>query len=323
MFPNFLWLSIQIPANLLFLLTFINKFLCVLALILFCFADFPEIGWFSRRYWEASASSWFVEKIHILHFSFWFSSWLGGPHATSRYCCCDVCICYPCLSEDFLSLFCPSDIINYKKLISFIELMHFFPDIENIVSPVSVAHFSQYKLIKLLLTKLKNLGFHVCTPDGFGGSSSRILQERRILMGLECNAVFPTPEGATVGVTFLKEGKIEQRNFHCSILVGSDGARSTVRKLVGIDMKGERDLQKLVSVHFLSRNLGQYLLHKRPGMLFFIFNPEAIGVLVAHDLNQGEFVLQVLLWLIINYKFSWFGTFMPGEMWQCNDAVWL
>ncbi|KAK9276070.1 hypothetical protein L1049_005601 [Liquidambar formosana] len=58
-------------------------------------------------------------------------------------------------------------------------------------------------------------------------------------------------------------------------------------------MRGEKDLQKLVSVHFLSRDLGQYLLNERPGMLFFIFNTEAIGVLVAHDLKQGEFVLQI------------------------------
>ena len=59
-------------------------------------------------------------------------------------------------------------------------------------------------------------------------------------------------------------------------------------------MKGEKDLQNLLSVHFLSNDLGQYLLNERPGMLFFIFNTEAIGVLVAHDLKQGEFVLQVL-----------------------------
>lgn len=60
-------------------------------------------------------------------------------------------------------------------------------------------------------------------------------------------------------------------------------------------------MQKLVSVHFSSRDLGKYLLSERPGMLFFIFNTEAIGVLVAHDLKQGEFVLQVLLAL----KVSW------------------
>ncbi|XP_068665588.1 uncharacterized protein [Aristolochia californica] len=74
---------------------------------------------------------------------------------------------------------------------------------------------------------------------------------------------------------------------------GSDGAGSTVRKLMGINMNGKRDLQKLISIHFLSRDLGEYLLCQRPGMLFFIFNSEAIGVLVAHDLKQGEFVLQI------------------------------
>lgn len=114
-------------------------------------------------------------------------------------------------------------------------------------------------------------------------------------MGLECISIDSTDEGVTVGASFLNEGRVEEKNFHCSFLVGCDGARSTVRKLVGIEMKGESDLQKLVSVHFLSRDLGQYLLRQRPGMLFFIFNPEAIGVLVAHDLSQGEFILQVLL----------------------------
>ena len=58
---------------------------------------------------------------------------------------------------------------------------------------------------------------------------------------------------------------------------------------------GERDLQKLVSVHFLSQELGHFLLNERPGMLYFIFNTESIGVLVAHDLKEGEFILQVLL----------------------------
>lgn len=113
-------------------------------------------------------------------------------------------------------------------------------------------------------------------------------------MGVECISVNPTAEGVTIGANFLNEGRVEEKNFSCSILVGSDGARSTVRRLMGIEMKGERDLQKLVSIHFLSRDLGQHLLCERPGMLFFIFNPEAIGVLVAHDLNKGEFVLQVL-----------------------------
>jgi hypothetical protein len=66
-----------------------------------------------------------------------------------------------------------------------------------------------------------------------------------------------------------------------------------MRKLACILMKGERDLHKLVSVHFRSRDLGRYLSTERPGMLVFIFNPDAIAVLIGHDLEHGEFVLQV------------------------------
>lgn len=113
-------------------------------------------------------------------------------------------------------------------------------------------------------------------------------------MGHECVSIDTTDQCVTATVSSYKEGKLMTRKIQSKILVAADGAGSTVRKLVGIDLKGEKDLQKLVSVHFLSNDLGQYLLNERPGMLFFIFNTEAIGVLVAHDLKQGEFVLQVL-----------------------------
>ncbi|KAG0501023.1 hypothetical protein HPP92_001095 [Vanilla planifolia] len=166
-------------------------------------------------------------------------------------------------------------------------------DFEKKISPECVAHYSQYKLIQLLLRKLENLGLTLCTPDELQQLSHCLLKDKRIFMGLECTSIKPIAEGIKVGACFLKEGKLEAINFHCSYLIGSDGARSTVRKLVGIKMQGEHNLQNLISVHFLSKDLGEYLLHKRPGMLFFIFNYEAIGVLVAHDLNEGEFVLQV------------------------------
>ncbi|KAF3785341.1 hypothetical protein EJ110_NYTH28182 [Nymphaea thermarum] len=167
-------------------------------------------------------------------------------------------------------------------------------DFEQIVSPTSVGHFSQYKLLRLLLKRLLNMGFHIftadrCNSDQVPGGK----WEKKILTGHECKSFSLTDDGIMVKTSFHKEGKLVEKIIPCRILIGADGARSTVRKLVGIDMEGERNMQNLVSVHFLSRNLGNYLLHERPGMLFFIFNPEAIGVLVAHDLNEGEFVLQI------------------------------
>lgn len=175
-------------------------------------------------------------------------------------------------------------------------------DFGNIISPVSVAHFSQYKLNRLLLKKLQNLGFQVCSPDSL--EDTCIVREKQILLGHECVSIDATDDSVTTTASYLKEGKhTERRNICSNILVGTDGAGSTVRRLVGIEIKGENDLQKLVSVHFFSRELGEYLLNERPGMLYFIFNTEAIGVLVAHDLKQGEFILQVSPTILIQCLF--------------------
>lgn len=163
------------------------------------------------------------------------------------------------------------------------------------MSPVSVAHFSQYKLTRLLLKQLKNLNIHISTSEGQEDYSHGSIWEGKILMGHECVSFDVSDHYVTVTASCFNGEQYIERNIKCRILVGTDGAGSTVRRLAGIDMRGEKDLQKLISVHFLSQGLGQYLLNERPGMLFFVFNPEAIGVLVAHDLKQGEFVLQVTL----------------------------
>ncbi|KAM3304086.1 2,4-dichlorophenol 6-monooxygenase [Capsicum chacoense] len=168
---------------------------------------------------------------------------------------------------------------------------HMHPqDFDQIVSPVSVAHFSQYKLSRLLLKHLEKLGFHMINSEK---SEHGSIGAREIFMGHECIAINGAEHGVTITASSLTEGKHIMRDIQCHFLVGADGAGSSVRKSLGINMRGEKDLQKLVSVHFLSLELGQYLIKERPGMLFFIFNKDAIGVLVAHDLKQGEFVLQV------------------------------
>ncbi|KAK4429710.1 putative polyketide hydroxylase [Sesamum alatum] len=165
-------------------------------------------------------------------------------------------------------------------------------DFDRIVSPVSVAHFPQYKLMRLLIKQLEDIGFHI-RSDGLMNSADCKLAEQEILLGHECKSISATENGVTVTAHATWEGKHVRKDFRCNFVVGTDGAGSTVRKLMGIAMSGEQDLQKLVSVHFMSQDLGQYLIKERPGMLFFIFNTEAIGVLVAHDLKEGEFVLQV------------------------------
>lgn len=165
-----------------------------------------------------------------------------------------------------------------------------YADFEKVDSPVSVAHFSQYKLTALLVKKLQEIGFTFCDTTGPAGTA---ISEKVVLMGHECLSIDATSDCIDVTASYCKGDQIVKTNYHCDFLIGTDGAGSAVRKLIGVDMIGERDLQKLVSVHFMSKDLGLFLTNERPGMLFFIFNAEAIGVLVAHDLEQGEFVLQV------------------------------
>lgn len=80
----------------------------------------------------------------------------------------------------------------------------------------------------------------------------------------------------------------------CQYVVAADGAGSPIRKMIGVAMEGEAEIQKLISVHFFSKDLGQLLLDTpEPGMLYFVFNPKVIAVVVAHNLEAGEFVAQV------------------------------
>ena len=63
--------------------------------------------------------------------------------------------------------------------------------------------------------------------------------------------------------------------------------------LLGIPMQGQAALQSLVNIHFYAPRLGAALKEQRPGMLYFVFNPKGVIVVVAHDLDEGDFVAQV------------------------------
>lgn len=80
-----------------------------------------------------------------------------------------------------------------------------------------------------------------------------------------------------------------------SFLVAADGARSPIRSSLGILMQGTPVMQELVNIHFMAPTLGKQMAATNPAMLYFIFNQEAVVVIVAHDLDKGEFVAQVSL----------------------------
>jgi 2-polyprenyl-6-methoxyphenol hydroxylase-like FAD-dependent oxidoreductase len=78
------------------------------------------------------------------------------------------------------------------------------------------------------------------------------------------------------------------------LLIGADGAHSAVRKGLGIELVDQSGtLQQLVNVHFFSRSLAERLRKTMPAMLYFIYSPAGVGVVVAHALSRGEFVAQI------------------------------
>ncbi|RLN59985.1 hypothetical protein BBJ28_00001369 [Nothophytophthora sp. Chile5] len=75
-------------------------------------------------------------------------------------------------------------------------------------------------------------------------------------------------------------------------VVGADGAHSLVRQLCGVEMAGTRNLQSIANVHFTSKALSD-AARENPAMLYFVFNQDVIGILIAHDLKRGEWVFQI------------------------------
>ncbi|KAG2431150.1 hypothetical protein HXX76_009680 [Chlamydomonas incerta] len=113
----------------------------------------------------------------------------------------------------------------------------------------------------------------------------------------------------------------EAVRVRCRYLVAADGAHSGVRRALGGRLEGEGPLQHLINAHFTSAGLGRLAAAAAaapnpaaaastattyaattaaataaaagPAMLYFVFNAEAVAVLVAHDIGAGEFVAQI------------------------------
>lgn len=79
----------------------------------------------------------------------------------------------------------------------------------------------------------------------------------------------------------------------CDYLIGADGASSNIRSQLGIGMSGKTEpLQTLMNIHFKC-SPGLKWSNNQAAMLFFVYNPKCVAVFVAHDLEKGEWVMQV------------------------------
>lgn len=138
-------------------------------------------------------------------------------------------------------------------------------------SPSAPTHLSQHRLRKTMAEAAEASGASVV-------AHARVVNVKTDVEGVDVVAQVGDDGTETV--------------FRARYCVLADGANSETRRRAGVKMVGESALQHLINVHFVSKTLAREL-REDPAMLYFVFNPDAVVVVVAHDLRAGEFVAQI------------------------------
>jgi 2-polyprenyl-6-methoxyphenol hydroxylase-like FAD-dependent oxidoreductase len=142
------------------------------------------------------------------------------------------------------------------------------------MSAEPVVHLAQPKLVTALLSEVRRRGIDVRFGHQFESSHS------------------------ADGTHFVRVHDTATSTRHMwqhRFVVGADGANSAVRHHLGIDMEGNEKTHAFIGVHFHCPSLLKHVQQRSlsPGMLFFIFNEHTMGVVVAHDMAEGNYVYQI------------------------------
>jgi 2,4-dichlorophenol 6-monooxygenase len=106
--------------------------------------------------------------------------------------------------------------------------------------------------------------------------------ETEIRYGQQWEGASQDESGVTSTVRDLGNG--ETYEIRSRYLIAADGAGSRVRKSLGIEMDGPPRLQSFLMIHF-EANL-RSIVRDRPGVLYWVMDPEVGGALVAHDIDR-------------------------------------
>jgi 2-polyprenyl-6-methoxyphenol hydroxylase-like FAD-dependent oxidoreductase len=145
-------------------------------------------------------------------------------------------------------------------------------------SPELPTHLPQHRLVPLLLEAIEQ-------PSGAGAACD-------VRWGTPCGGITQHRGG---GVT-LSLGGAEGGLLRAERVVCCDGANSGSRAALGVPLTTMHPMeQQMVNVHFTSPELAARLRERgAAAMLYFVYAPDVIGVLIAHDLGaRGEFALQL------------------------------
>lgn len=177
-----------------------------------------------------------------------------------------------------------------------------------LLSPEPVAHLSQHKLTPLLwqaaaaepaVRLLPGRRVERLLEDGAAGVEALTVAQPAVSLG---GAARATTGGQTSGAGPFQTSSSAQKasislpratqTVRAKYAIAADGARGGTRQALGIGLQGSSNLQHLINIHFISRDLGRRLAG-REGMLYFAFSRSIIAVVVAHNLGEGEFVAQI------------------------------
>ena len=179
---------------------------------------------------------------------------------------------------------------------------------ETTASTEGVAHFPQHRLMPMLwenaLEKAKKRIRENDDDDDDDDAGfvrgDEVVRVERVMMSSRSGKSSSSSRGGSKNrcrVT-LKSGKV----FEAKYVVACDGASSVVARTLnseGIETKKKGTntsflTQTLGNIHFVSRSLAKRIKEKsNEAMLYFVFNKNIVGVVVAHDLREGEFALQL------------------------------
>jgi len=97
--------------------------------------------------------------------------------------------------------------------------------------------------------------------------------------GVECTLLQESGESVEATLREVASGSQSTQAF--DYVIAADGAGSSIRQMLGIDMEGPKALANYLMIHF-SADL-RSLTAGRQGVLYFLFEPGVSGTLIAYD----------------------------------------
>ncbi len=139
-------------------------------------------------------------------------------------------------------------------------------------------HLAQNKFASILLDETRRMGQLIDGTNIYHGESVHSVMENYD----EDNSYLKVQTSA--------------RQIKAKYVVVAEGSLSRTRQQHGGVMAGNPEMQHLINVHFRTNaNLSKRLMERMEtvGMLHFVFNEALVGAFVCHNLEDGEWVLQI------------------------------